>query len=408
MDDQVLQQHVESYATWVRAFRTSSALEPPPIDAGDPLSALGRELALLADTIARRESELKWLFDVVNAVGQGVLFEEVLGHIYRGFKTVLPFDRIGCALLRDNGQRLVAHWAKTELGSVVRVGVGYGQPMAGSSLEAVLASGQPRIINDLVAYLEAKPASHSTRMIVEEGGRSSLTCPLVVDQVPLGFLFFTSRHANTYSSVHQSMYQQIAAQVSAVLHRSYVYEELLSRNQLLVEQTHALQVVATTDPLTGMLNRLATDAVLERALERLRVDGTPFGIVMCDIDHFKAINDTHGHQVGDLVLKGVADRLKKTMRAGDVVGRIGGEEFLGVVTSCGDTEQLMKTAERLRCAIAETPIAGPPSIAVTASFGVAVADTTESIVDTIAAADAALYEAKRTGRNRVRVRQVAE
>lgn len=406
MDDELLQRHVENYAAWVRAFRTSTAPELLPVDTGDPLTALGQELALLSDTIARRESELKWLFDVVNTLGQGILLEEVLGHIYTGFKAVVPFDRIGCGLLRDNGHRLVAHWARSQLGTV-RIGVGCGQQMAGSSLEAVLSGGEPRIINDLVAYLAAKPESHSTRMIVEEGGRSSLTCPLVVDRVPLGFLFFTSRHVNTYTAVHQSLYQQIAAQVSAVLRRSLVYEELLSSNRLLVEQTHALQVVATTDLLTGLLNRRATDAVLVRAWERLRSEGVPFGIVTCDIDHFKSINDTHGHQAGDVVLRGVAGCLKATTRAGDVVGRVGGEEFLSVVTSCGAREQLMKTAERLRRAVADELIAGPPAMSVTASFGVAVAHRTESIADTVAAADAALYEAKRTGRNRVCFRRQA-
>jgi GAF domain-containing protein len=105
----------------------------------------------------------------------------------------------------------------------------------------VIASGQPRIINDLVAYLAAKPSSDATRRVVAEGGRSSLTCPLFVGDQPTGFIFFTSKKANTYHEYHQSIFRQIAGQVSLLLHRSRMHTELVKHNSYLLSRANELE-----------------------------------------------------------------------------------------------------------------------------------------------------------------------
>lgn len=400
MDDKRLSDVVATYAAWVRALRTADPLPPLFSDTADPLQRLSDELVLLEHTLAKREQELSRLLDVVTTIGAGVRLDDVLRRVFAGFRGLIPYERIGCAFLRDNGRLVEAEWAASDLGPV-QIQRGYRQPMAGSSLETILDTGQPRIINDLVAYLEAKPTSDSTRRIVKEGGRSNLTCPLILDGVPLGFLFFTSQHPHAYSPDHQLTFRQIAGQVAAVIHKSHAYEQLLTENRTLVAETHRLQIVATSDPLTGLLNRRAIDAVLGQAEQRLQHGGDGYGVIMCDIDHFKAVNDTYGHAAGDLVLTAVAQRLAQATRKVDVLGRVGGEEFMVVANGATTLDNLAALAERLRRAVADAPVDLKETLFVTASFGVAMATSAEPATQVTQRADDALYLAKREGRNRV-------
>ncbi|MBF2098044.1 MAG: GGDEF domain-containing protein [Gloeomargaritaceae cyanobacterium C42_A2020_066] len=149
------------------------------------------------------------------------------------------------------------------------------------------------------------------------------------------------------------------------------------------------------DVLTGVFNRRAGEQLLQ-ALES-RPD-EPFGIILCDIDHFKRINDTHGHAQGDQVLREVASRFQAHLRQGDVLIRWGGEEFVVVVTGKG-VDSLKVLAERLRQVIGGEPIGTVGRV--TASFGVAQHRPAESRQDLFDRADQALYQAKNLGRNQV-------
>jgi diguanylate cyclase (GGDEF)-like protein len=394
-----LEARVETYASWVRELRRGSS--PPPLveDALDPLASLGRELELLSAAIARREDELRKLFDLVQTVESGVLLDEVLTRVFEGFSGIIPFERIGCAFLSDDRSRLVAYWARSALGPV-EIESGYSQPMAGSSLEQILATGQPRIINDLEAYLAAKPESAATRRIVAEGGRSSLTCPLIVDGRPLGFLFFTSSRTSAYGNTHQAVFRQIAAQVASVIEKSRLYEQLIAHNRKLLDHNQQLEVIATTDALTNVLNRRAIEDALDRAWIGYRQGHRRFGVILADIDGFKSVNDTLGHAAGDRTLREFARRLTVQIRKTDAVGRYGGDEFLLVIDDMGGAE-LLQTAERLRHAVGDTPFDLGADVAVTASFGVAqAAPPVASPSDLVQRADRALYDAKTRGRNR--------
>jgi two-component system cell cycle response regulator len=161
--------------------------------------------------------------------------------------------------------------------------------------------------------------------------------------------------------------------------------------------------LALTDGLTGLYNRRYFEAHLESTIARARTSGNEVSILMLDLDHFKRINDTHGHAVGDHVLKAVARLLSNGTREVDLVARIGGEEFVVVMPDSTDGIGL-KVAERLRRAIASNPVETPPpagAISVTVSVGVAVVEPGESGSEALRRADDALYGAKSQGRNRV-------
>ena len=163
----------------------------------------------------------------------------------------------------------------------------------------------------------------------------------------------------------------------------------------------ALEIEGGRDPLTRLLTRRFMPTIFLREVNISLRHGKPFAVLLIDADHFKSINDTHGHQAGDGVLTAMAEVLHGNVRAGDFVFRYGGEEFLILLTEM-DTASAAVKAERLRAIVEEYvfSLAGHP-LRITASIGVALHDGHPDYEHTVRRADAALYEAKRQGRNRV-------
>lgn len=185
--------------------------------------------------------------------------------------------------------------------------------------------------------------------------------------------------------------------------RGQVREEgkLRAMTVSLSARSQTLEQAALTDGLTGMQNRRYFDDALREYLQEFRRIDRPVGLMILDLDHFKQVNDTHGHDVGDEVLRAVATCLRGMTRYHDVVARLGGEEF-AVVTPNMDVELLARFAERIRKAIANLSImSGNVRLKVTTSVGLAVWDHKESAEDFYRRADRHLYEAKKQGRNRV-------
>jgi diguanylate cyclase (GGDEF)-like protein len=194
----------------------------------------------------------------------------------------------------------------------------------------------------------------------------------------------------------------IAEQYEDVLQR--LERTLLEKSELarLLERRNAeLQRLAAMDALTGVANRRR---FFEAAEEAMRGGGAPISVQMLDLDHFKAINDRLGHAAGDEVLREVAKRLCLAVRPGDLVGRLGGEEFAVLMPGCRPADAL-RVAERCRTAISSRPVQIPDlgeQVAVTASFGIAgTADATQTLATLLQHADRNQYESKRAGRNRV-------
>lgn len=166
---------------------------------------------------------------------------------------------------------------------------------------------------------------------------------------------------------------------------------------------------ARTDPLTGLNNRLHFSERLDAEIARVRRDGTPFGLILLDLDRFKELNDRHGHLAGDRALVAVATRLGRRLRPYDVVARWGGEEFAVLVAQVSDEQALATVCESLRQVVAESPIPiGSSKVTVTTSVGGVLAVGPYVTADgLLASADEALYRAKRKGRNRVDVAAAA-
>jgi two-component system cell cycle response regulator len=176
---------------------------------------------------------------------------------------------------------------------------------------------------------------------------------------------------------------------------------MLQRELYRLKEMFRLQ--SRTDPLTGCFNRRAIMERLGSELSRARREGRPLGVAMVDVDHFKCVNDAHGHAAGDAVLREVVRRIDGTVRASDAFGRTGGEEFL-VLWPAADLAAVRIAGERIRQALAgQTFAVGAGSIPVTASVGATSSDGGEDAEEVVARADAALYAAKAAGRDRVEV-----
>lgn len=182
---------------------------------------------------------------------------------------------------------------------------------------------------------------------------------------------------------------------------------ILSAISLWVQSSQLLMLLrlyreATRDPLTGLVNRRVLMKRLSTEMDHNRNTGSPFCVMIFDLDRFKRINDNHGHLIGDLVLKTTADILQKGVREQDIVARFGGEEFVAVLTGC-KYETAIEVAERIRASCLDATLStsdGEP-ITFSTSVGVTEYETGETIETTLNRVDESLYMAKEQGRNRV-------
>jgi hypothetical protein len=219
------------YRDAAKAMAQGKFQVPIPVEGQDEVGQLGAALLDLGRTLERKFEEISSLAQVTEHINAGLLLEEVLEKVYTSFRPIIPYDRLGFGLLEEESHILRARWARSEA-PALRIPRGYSARMEGSSLLKILETGQPRILNDLEAYLQEHPDSDSTRLIVDEGMRSSLTCPLVAAGKPVGFMFFSSMQKDTYADLHVSLFMQIAGQLAMSLEKSKLYQQLFELDQL--------------------------------------------------------------------------------------------------------------------------------------------------------------------------------
>lgn len=181
--------------------------------------------------------------------------------------------------------------------------------------------------------------------------------------------------------------------------------------------SEGIRYQTTHDPLTGLWNRAATLDSVRRELARVQREGTPLGVIVAEIDHFKSINETHGHMAGDAVLREAARRIRSTVRPYDTLGRYGGEEFLALVPGC-DPQKAVNQAERLRNNVSALPIdisewgkfapSEKGTLTLTLSVGVAAGNKVKDAETLLRAVEAALDRAKKRGPGQIELATEAE
>ena len=317
------------------------------------------------------------LFEIGKVIGSASNPGSLLAEISQLVTELVGADACSIMLLDDSRSVLMGKAAYgLERDRIDSISFRVGEGVAGWVAE----TGEPALIADVTddpRFIALPDSSHKIR---------ALACvPLVSKERQIGVMTATSAAAATFDEHDLDLLVFVATTMALDM------------------ENLRLRRLAVTDSLTGAYNREHLNRFLPEALARARRSNEPLSVAMVDIDHFKRVNDEHGHTAGDAVLAEVAERLRSSIRAGDTLIRYGGEEFLLVLPG-SDADGATAIAERTREAFEESPIeAADLSLPIRLSLGVAEADEVEDERALVNRADRALYQAKAEGRNRVKL-----
>lgn len=309
----------------------------------------------------------------------------------RAFSGVLStqyeLDRLGDAAL----DALLRHTG-AEAGSLLIVRDGSLEPLAVHGLRSPEGLAESDHVARAVRTGESERISIPAAgviidsLLVGHVAREVLVAPVTFKSVPLGAVILASSTAFSEDASH--LLEQFRADLGLAFNNALAHDRL--------------EHLAAIDPLTEAYNRRFGLARLREEFSRAIRAENPLGVLMLDLDHFKLVNDTHGHLVGDRLLRAVATTCRRVLREGDVLVRYGGEEFLVLLPGAG-ADDVLEIGERLRRAVGETTVPeGDLRIGTTVSVGAAqYRDETDSAEALVAGADGALYAAKKAGRDRV-------
>jgi diguanylate cyclase (GGDEF)-like protein len=323
----------------------------------------------VAGLAADRRAEAEHLARILQGLSRSATADEIVDAIVADLGSGTGADHVVVVRQRPGESTLAATLA----------GPRPTDPTSTVYLPAADLDGPDGPERSVVGRLEARVAA-------ELGLTNTLGAALGGERGVRGAIVLARRDASPWSVPSRRILQGAAIEATAALSR--------------VESYRSAEIRASTDALTGLPNRRYFDEFTALLADRRRSDDA-VGILMADIDHFKRINDRHGHDTGDLVLRAVAGAIASAVRDGDVPARFGGEEFVVLLRRPSD-RIAVEIAERVRSAVGalELGAIGPGRISV--SVGVAVQDAAdEPVADLLARADRALYRAKRAGRDRV-------
>jgi len=288
------------------------------------------------------------------------------------------------------------------LGTILRK-QGHAVTEAAIGLQALTLLSDKSKIFDLIFLDVRMPGidgyETARRIRAIEKEQSEEWCPII-------FLSGQTNPENIADGIAAGGDDYLAKPVNSIVLNSKIaaMQRIADMRQQLLRSNQQLEVLAHTDELTQLPNRRHFLGILDSELARARRHNTPLSIAYMDLDHFKEINDTHGHEAGDAVLLSVAKMLSKNLRSEDSIGRIGGEEFC-ICLPGADTAQSLEPCERYRSLIENLKIPMASQIlTVTASFGLtSILPDSDDPTRLLARADEALYQAKQHGRNCIEV-----
>jgi len=382
-------------------------------------TAVAIENARLFDTESRQRREAETLRSTLAELTSAIDFQKVLDSSLSNLNAIIPYDSMCLMILRAGRLHLIAAKGITTTAELIdQAGIvnekallrandnpkdnppdgsearisretlngeleGLSFAVAASPyLHRMVNSGRPLVIPDTFSE------TGQLRRTVSRY-RSWIGAPIVVQGDILACLSLSKSEPGFYQQENADLLAIFAGQVGLALQNARLFEEI--------------QQLAMTDELTGISNRRFLMESGRREINRAQRFARPFSILFMDIDHFKVVNDTYGHAVGDQVLRFLAEYCQKNLREVDVFGKYGGEEFVVLLPET-DTSEAVIIAERLRDMIKNEPIAttvGP--LAITVSFGVASFSQAMHDFDMLLyQADMAMYAAKQAGRNQVR------
>lgn len=317
--------------------------------------------------------------EFIDALSSAMTEDEIVYRCARWLPEILDVQRVSIGVIDGRMIRFLTFAGPEDDGAAGR----FCMPLGNSLSSKVCLSGAPMV-------LEA-PDSRGSAVIGDlfrRGYKSTIIAPLIADRAVLGVINLASRVPQYFDS--------------AQVERSVALGRWIGSQLLIRQRADEMRRLALIDPMTGLPNRRAFMTQAGEVMAGFLQAGDGFGAVLLDIDNFKMVNDTYGHEAGDRVLEAVAGIALGCVTADDIVGRIGGEEFAILLPGAASARAGM-VAEACRAAMSFRPVeTDGHRIRVTASFGCAVAEPADRQIDDILRrADSALYRAKNQGRNRV-------
>ncbi|OAF16142.1 bifunctional diguanylate cyclase/phosphodiesterase [Bradyrhizobium neotropicale] len=261
-----------------------------------------------------------------------------------------------------------------------------GRGMSGTAFR----TRQPCISND---YLNDQRVSAFHAIVRGDGARSGAAFPLIAHDQPVGVMIYMSTEPDTFTGEFVELLQRLADNVSFAMEN---FDRADEKNKA----DERIEYLASHDSLTNLPNRETFNGLLRAAIDTAQRHDHRFALLFIDMDRFKVINDSLGHEAGDLLLLEVADRLRNALRASDVVARLGGDEFVVILDQCGDIDDVQRIATELLAVLGKPMELAGHECHTTASIGIAMYPANGADAQTLTKnADMAMYLAKEDGKN---------
>ncbi|MDA9442917.1 diguanylate cyclase [Bradyrhizobium sp. CCBAU 51745] len=276
----------------------------------------------------------------------------------------------------------------------VRLSVDADRPEGRGMSGTAFRTRQPCIVND---YVNDSRVSAFHAVVRIDGARSGAAFPLITHDKAVGVMIYMSTEQDTFTSEFVELLQRLADNVSFAMEN---FDRADEKNKA----DERIEYLASHDSLTDLPNRETFNGLLREAIDNAQRHDHRFAVLFIDLDRFKVINDSLGHEAGDLLLLEVANRLRGALRASDVVARLGGDEFVVILDQCGEIDDVQRIAAGLLAALAEPMELAGHECHTTASIGIAMYPANGADAQTLTKnADMAMYLAKEDGKNGYRL-----